>query len=76
MKGDLYIVIYAVVLYMKISIVLLFVHNIICLNCYLINCDLNNLFKAICLLRFHKPHVLYFPPFMYLSMKTMSVGWD
>jgi hypothetical protein len=23
---------------------------------------------------FHKPHALYFPPFRYLSMKTMSVG--
>jgi hypothetical protein len=31
------------VLYMKISIVLLFIHNLICLNCCLINCDLNNL---------------------------------
>jgi hypothetical protein len=25
---------------------------------------------------FHKPHALYFAPFRYLSMKTMSVGWD
>jgi hypothetical protein len=23
---------------------------------------------------FHKLHALYFPPFRYLSMKTMSVG--
>jgi hypothetical protein len=23
---------------------------------------------------FHKPHALYFPPFRYLSTKTMSVG--
>jgi hypothetical protein len=33
------------VLYMKISIVLLFIHTLICLNRYLINCDLNNLLK-------------------------------
>jgi hypothetical protein len=33
------------VLHMKISIVLLFIHTLICLNCYLINCDLNNLLK-------------------------------
>jgi hypothetical protein len=33
------------VLYMKISIVPLFIHTLICLNCYLINCDLNNLLK-------------------------------
>jgi hypothetical protein len=25
---------------------------------------------------FHKPHALYFPHFRYLSMKTMTVGWD
>jgi hypothetical protein len=33
------------VLYMKISVVLLFIHTFICLDCYLINCDLNNFLK-------------------------------
>jgi hypothetical protein len=33
------------ILYMKISIVLLFIHTLTCLNFYLINRDLNNLLK-------------------------------
>jgi hypothetical protein len=75
MKGDIYCYM-QFVLYMKISIVLLFIHNLICLNCYLINCDLNNLLSNLLIEVFHKSHVLYFPSFKYLSMKTMSAGWD
>jgi hypothetical protein len=64
------------VLYMKIFIILLFIYNLICLNYCLINCVLNNLLKNLLVEVFHKPHVLYFPPFRNLSMKTMSVVWD
>jgi hypothetical protein len=75
MKGDIYCYM-QFVLYMKIFIVLLFIHNLIYLNCYLINCDLNNLLSNLIIEVFHKSSVLYFPSFRYLSMKTMSVGWD
>jgi hypothetical protein len=44
MKGDIYCYM-QVVLSMKISTILLFVCNLVCLNCCLINCDLNNLLK-------------------------------
>jgi hypothetical protein len=33
------------ILYMKIFIILLFICNLVCLNCCLINYDLNNLLK-------------------------------
>jgi hypothetical protein len=42
MKGDIYYYMH-VVLSMKISTILLFICNLICLNCCLMNCDLNNL---------------------------------
>jgi hypothetical protein len=51
-----------VVLSMKISTILLFICNIVCLNCCLINCDLNNLLKQFACWDFHKLHTLYFHP--------------
>jgi hypothetical protein len=44
MKRDIYCYM-QVVLSMKISIILIFICNLVCLNCCLINYDLNNLLK-------------------------------
>jgi hypothetical protein len=44
MKGDIYCYI-QFVLYMKISSILLFIYNLVCLNYYLVNYNLNNLLK-------------------------------
>jgi hypothetical protein len=46
---------------MKISSILLYIYNLVCLNYFLINCDLNNLLKQFACWVFDKPHTLYFP---------------
>jgi hypothetical protein len=70
----IYIIIYSLFYIRRYLLFLLFIHNLICLNYFLINCVLNNLLNQFACGDFYKPHVFYFSSFRYLEHDDHECG--